>query len=181
MKKKLEQEPYKLLENSENREINLIDGGITSTLFHSHLNKIFKKHTKIKISFKNLYKTTDDFTNKTITKKLTKYLKESKNGQKFEKNEESFINLFISFAGWNLIEGGILSVLSTGATIPIPIIIKNLMNYIKDDKNIDFKNAYFYSILLILCVFLSNLFRHWSLHSIYYSETLAKGFTQVKF
>lgn len=174
-------EPYKLHENSINKDKNFEDNTIKSKLFHTHLEKIFSKNRKPKsFSFDSLYKIDKRLDFDKISNELDKFISETKTGEKFRKNEILFKDLIIKFLGFDYNIGIYLTIFSNLFMIPVPILVKRLIAWVESENTQDPLSGYKYSLALITCLLLNKLTLFWSLRSLFYGVVMSKAVSQVK-
>lgn len=102
--KKLNKEPYIQIEESENINQNFYNKGIMSSLFHTHLNKIFEKETNRDFNFEKFTQYLKSTPTK-VYQKILKTLQKRKYGKVSKKEIPHILRFFSVSSGSNIQKG----------------------------------------------------------------------------
>lgn len=155
-KKKSENlEPYLLYEKSPYKDIPYMQGHCFDKILFTSCNKVIKNGQKKSFDFDSLYKPPKEISYEYFSDRIEDLVK--KNNQLPKKQQKEFRTLMRLATNpyYNL--GFIYSIIAYLMKLPIPILVKNLLEWISD-PSADSKEGYYYGLGLSLVSFLSTFF-----------------------
>lgn len=172
-------EPYELAENSTNRDIQFSEQGLFSKVFHTHLRKIFKNNSET-FNFQNLFEMDKSYTYKQNLKEF-KEIEKSEIWEQYLKKEKNFLQVIFQLLGWRYKAGLILDLFGVIFIIPIPILVKELIDWLSQKEDPENKNGFFICGIIVIFMVVNYFLRHTALHNFAYGRAKAESFCRVYF
>lgn len=170
-------EPYQLAEKSTNKGIPFMEPGVISKLFHTHLMKVFKIDQE-KINFHTLFEAENCYAYENNLKEFKK-IEKSEIWEKYLKNEKNFLQVVFEFLGWRYKAGILLDLLGVLFTIPIPILVKSLIDWLSRPEDSGNNNGFLLCGVIVVFMLLNYMLKHTALHNLAYGRAQAESFCRV--
>lgn len=165
-------EIHLLIENSVNKDILFIEEGLRPFLFHTHLIKMFKLDN---FNFDKMFKLSPEYEFNNIREKLRDFRKKSSEWKNFKEGNKDtdMITILRKYLDKRFTIFNILEFLSQIASVPIPFLVKRLLEFFSS-KEVNSKKGLIYAFSIIGLLLLTKILSHASFHGQIYTQLMSK-------